>query len=234
MDAGAVYGIDTVHPGHLSWREDGEDYRFAGAEMLKMIYESVGGTHVLRSEGDYDRTDPVTLYGFENDDKLVLFVAAGDHAPGDVVIDIDGLGTEYRTVWAERLTSETPEDWMAVFGIADNPEVDESGEARAYAMGVRETVTPGFQAGGIGLSLTGAHDIIRLSLAKTDTGAAEIASWSEGEGIELDTSAPLPVIEPGPAPGYDDDEDDLYALLSGAGGGGGAIGIMLAMLFFFL
>ncbi|PWK57101.1 hypothetical protein C8D95_103339 [Silicimonas algicola] len=234
MDAGAVYGIDTVHPGHLSWREDGEDYSFAGAEMLKMIYESVGGTHVLRSDGPYDPNDPVTLYGFENDDKLVLFVAAGDHAPGNVTIELDGLGTEYRSVWAEKLTSETPEDWMAVFGIADNPQVDESAEAQAYALGVRDVVTPGVRPGAIEVSLTGEHDIIRLSFGKTDAGAAEIAGWSGGEGTELHASAPLPVTDPGSLPVYDDDDDDFHAFLAGAGGGGGGIGLMLAMLFFFL
>lgn len=47
MVAGAAYGIDTIHPGHLSWREGGESFAFSGGEMLKMIYESVGETYVL-------------------------------------------------------------------------------------------------------------------------------------------------------------------------------------------
>ncbi|MEM9709384.1 MAG: hypothetical protein AAF871_11385 [Pseudomonadota bacterium] len=233
MDAASVYGIDTEHPGHLSWREDGDDYDFVGAEMLKMIYESVGGTYVLRSNDDYDQSDLLNVYGFENDDKLVVFLAAGDTAPGDVVVNLDGIGSTLQSVYADSLTGETPADWKAVFDVADNPSVDESPEADAYAVGIRDGLTPEVSTDGISVSLDNPHDIIRLAFAKTPAGEADIESWADGSKVELEGDLPLPVTDPvtdDPLPDIDDGEEAASAME--AGGVGGGVGALLALLFF--
>ena len=115
---------------------------------------------------------------FENADKLVVFLAAGDEAPGHVCLDLDGLGSTYTQVWAERLTGETPEDWMTIFGVADNAAVDESAEGETFALGVREAFDPDLSNGAVGVDLESAHEVIRLSFAKTADGAAEIADWA--------------------------------------------------------
>ncbi len=232
MDAASLYGVDLVHPGRVSWEQDGVAYDFVGAEMLEMIYESVGGTHVIASEADYDPQAPVTSYAFENEDKLVVFLAAGNAAPGEVTLDLEGLGLTYEQVWVERLTGETPEDWMAIFGIADNPDVDESPEAETYTVGIREVVQPELDNGGLTVSLDSPHEVIRLAFAKTDAGAAEISSWAEGTGVDLSDVPFLPPVDPKPMPQDEDDElsDDL-ALLAEAAGGGGGFGLLFALLF---
>ena len=184
-DAASLYGVDLIHSGRVSWRENGEDHLFVGAEMLDMIYESVADTHVLASAGDYDTNAPATAYGFENDDKLILFVAAGETAPGEIALDLDGLGITYTQVWAERLTAEVATDWMQVFGIPDNGAVDESPEAETYAHGVRAGFAPVLSGETLNFSLGSAHEIVRLSFAKTAAGAHEIAGWSDGSATDL-------------------------------------------------
>jgi|GEM_PF-3577620 len=232
MDAASLYGIDLIHPGRVSWQEDGQDYDFVGAEMLEMIYESVGGTHVIASAKDYSPQDPVTSYAFENDDKLVIFLVAGDSAPGEVALDLDAQGASFDRVWAERLTGETPDDWMAIFGVADNANVDESAEGETYALGIRSEVQPEVSDGTLNVSLESPHEVIRLAIAKTDAGAEEIATWSTGPGTDMSDIALLPTVPPTAPPAEDEDEfdsDDL-ALVAEAVGSGGGMSMLLALL----
>ncbi len=185
MVEGGVYGVDVQHPGHHSFRgTDGEDYVFVGGEMLAMIYESVEGTQALAADGAFDRHAAMTSYGFESDDKLVLFLAASEDAPGQVTVDVDGLGSTYSDVWAESLTAEINPDWMTLFGIPDNPDVDESEEAEVYASGLREAVTPGQTSAGLTVSME-AHEVLRFAFSKTAAGAADIGSWAIGDPLEI-------------------------------------------------
>lgn len=234
MDAGSVYGIDLIHPGRLSWREDGVDHEFVGADMLEMIYESVGGTHVIETQDAYDPRDPVTIYGFENDDKLVVFLAAGDRAPGDILLDLDGMGTDLRSVHVERLTSETPADWKAIFGIPDNAQVDETPEGDSYAMGLREAVTPVLTGGGLALDLEDPHEIMRLSFAKTSKGASEIAGFSQGKALDLGVLPVVETVEQDLDLSTGDDGDLDTAALIGEAAGGGGMGAMLLLVLLFL
>lgn len=237
-DASAVFGTDAFNPGRLSWREDGVDHGFVGNDMMAMIHESVGGTHVLASDGDYDPNAAATTYGFENDDKLILFVAAGEMAPGEVALSLEGLGTTYTQVWAERLTSEVPTDWMNLFDVPDNAAVDETNEGETYAYGVREALSPGLEGGALTFSLDSSHEVIRLSFAKTAAGAHEIAGWSEGAASDLSGLGTPPILPDG-GPLKDDmihqdddgiDADDL-AMLADAVGAGGGMSLLLALLF---
>ena len=238
-DAAALYGVDLIHPGRVSWQEDGTGYEFVGAEMLEMIYESVGGTQILASAGDYDPDAPATTYGFENDDKLIIFVAAGESAPGEIALALEGLGDTYTDVWAERLIAETPDDWMAIFGVTDNPEVDESPEAETFSIGYREAFAPGVHGGGLSFALESPHEVVRLSFAKTEAGAAEISSWAQGPSTDLTAATgdtlPLPLCDTSYDCGLDEEPATTpseFAMIADAASSGGALGLLLVLFLF--
>jgi hypothetical protein len=224
--AAAVFGIDFVHPGRLSWRDaDGQDHLFAGGGLVEMLYESVRGTTPLGSEEPYDKDNPATAWAFENDDRLVVFVAAGQRPPGEVTLDLDGLGTTYRAVFADGLTAEVRPDWMEVFGIPDNPQVDESPEAQTYAEAVRAPASAQQTEGGVTVALGAPFQIVRLAFAKTDAGIAEIAGWSDAAPFFLDPPPEEPLPEEPPP-----DDGDLPDDVADDGGGDGGAGFALALL----
>ena len=221
LDAAAVYGIDIIHPGRLSLRDvDGVDRIFVGGGLLEMLYESVGGSTPLVGEGAYDRDNAVTPYAFENDDKLVVFLAAGRDAPGQVTLSMDGLGSDYLGVRADSLTGRTDPDWMRLFGIADNPAVDETEEAKTYAEALRAPADVFRTDDGVRVTLSEPYQIHRLAFAKTAAGSDEIATWSDG--VELDLTLPPPLPLP--------DEDDADDSPEEADDGGIGLGIGLALL----
>ena len=232
MDAGAIYGVDLIHPGRISFKGDDQThYDFAGAEMIKMIYESVGNTHVLSSGEDYSHDDPVTAYAFENEDKLVVFLASGAAAAGDVELQIDGIGDTYKGVWGDRLSSENLADWMTIFGVPDNPEVDEAAEAETYAVGVREAATVEQQDDAVTVALNEPFEVVRLAFAKTEAGAAEIASWSDGAELELELPGMLPPNTDGDGDTDGDGSIDDFAMVAEAASmGGGGIFLLLLLL----
>ncbi len=238
-DAASLYGVDLIHPGRVSWQENGVGYDFVGAEMLEMIYESVGGTYVLASDGDYDTNALATTYGFENEHKLILFIAAGETAPGEVCLTLDGFGDVYNQVWAERLTGEVPSDWKSIFGIPDNAGVDETPEGETYAIGVREAVTPDTSQGALTFSLETPHEVIRLAFAKTAAGAHEIAGWTDGQATDLsilgeDGIPPvLPdCLSPKGCHTQDDDAEafDDVAMVADAVSSGASIGLLFMLM----
>lgn len=233
MASGGVYGVDSIHPGRLSLRgEDGQDHIFAGSEMLEMIYESVDGTRALESEA-FDKNADVHPYAFENEDKLIVFMVAGDDNPGEVALDISGLGTTYQSVWADKLTAEVMPDWMDRFDVPDNPNVDETNEAWTYAVGATSGAGVIETEQGVTVDFSEAHQVIRLSFAKTDVGAREIREFSEGTELALD----LPPVIDNPDPGNDvPDMDEEFDDGDGGGGGGAGAGIagILPLLLFFL
>lgn len=232
MDAAAVFGVEFPHPGRLSYEiRDGSEHIFAGGEMLRMIYESVEGTRVLESQGAYDQTADVTTYGFENEDKLVLFLAGGKTAPGEITIDLDGYGTTYQALWAESLTAETAPDWKSTYEIPDNPAVDETPEGNTYAVGVRAPVETELEPGRITLDL-GAHEVVRLAFSKSVDGLHEIQSWSEGPGTMM-------IFSDDPSDeevtlGQEPETTFLEEVLGDDGGSGSALGalLLLPLLFF--
>jgi hypothetical protein len=224
--AAAVFGIDVIHPGRLSLRDGGQDYQFAGGGLVEMLYESVRGTTPLGSEQPYDKDNPVTAWGFENDDKLVVFLAAGDRPPGEVTLDIAGLGTTYRAAFADGLTAATRPDWMQVFGIPDNPAVDESPEAETYAEALRAPVAAQQDGDGVTVTMGAPFEVVRLAFAKTDAGLAEIADWSDGTPLFLDADIPtIPPDDTDDDPGPDEDLGD-----DADTGDDGGMGIAVALL----
>jgi hypothetical protein len=238
--ASAVFGVDMAQPGRLSWRDaDREDHLFAGGGLVEMLYESVRGTTPLGSEAPYDKNNPVTAWGFENDDKLVVFLAAGQRPPGEVTIDIDGLGTIYRAVFADGLTAAIRPDWMEVFGIPDNPLVDETPEAESFAEAVRAPVGAHRLDGGVSVTMGVPFEVVRLAFAKTDAGLAEISAWSDSDPLFLDPDVPdqplpRPLPEDPPLDDGDEPEEDAGSDDGGIGGAGVALALLAVLPFLLL
>lgn len=243
MGAAGTYGTDMQHVARLTYTDvSGAPVKFVGQDMLDMMAESIRGTNLLQISLTNDAGDDTWVYGYENDDKLVVFLSASAKAPGKVGLDISGLGSTYRAVWGDSLTAEVPADWMTRFGIPDNPAVDETPESRSFALGVHETVTPTIEDGQLMVNLDDPHEVIRLSFAKTDAGAAEIAGFAHGTPVDLGGVAPQPMLMDAPhdLPMVDfqpldeealaDDQHDLHQLDdSGFGGSGMAMGLALIL-----
>jgi hypothetical protein len=200
-----------------------------------MLYESVRGTTPLGSEEPYDKDNPATAWAFENDDRLVVFVAAGQRPPGEVTLDLDGMGTTFRAVFADRLTAEVRPDWMEVFGVPDNPEVDEAPEAETYAEAVRAPAGAVQTDGGVTIGLTAPFEVVRLAFAKTEAGLADIAGWSDAAPVFLEPppEEPPPEEPPPEEPPPEEpppDDDDAPDEASDDGGGAGIALALLALL----
>lgn len=201
MTVASSHGTDMIHPGRLSLTDvDGHAQDFVGQTLLDMMAESVTGTRSLGVNLTNDRGDEVWTYGFENEDKLVVFLSTDGTPPESLTLNLPGLGSVYRQVAAEALTASVPEDWMARFGIPDNPNVDESAEAQSFAVGEREAIAPTFDGTALTIGVTAPNEVIRLCFAKTAAGAEEIAGFSDGPLQELAQGWPEEDAGAEPAP----------------------------------
>ena len=234
MGGAGTYGSDMMHAARLSYTDaNGNPVQFVGQDMLDMMAESITGTRLLGVSTTNDRYDDVWTYAFEDDHTLVVFLSADDLPPGQVTLSLRGVG-RLQSVRADSLTAEVPADWMERFGIPDNPDVDETPESRSFALGVREGVSITQTEGGVSVVMDKPHQIIRIAFAKDDIGAADIASWSDGEELALspelfaadDDLLPVENSEPDDLP--DDDEED-QPVDDDSGGGFGAIGLILLL-----
>lgn len=250
LTAAQVFGTDMIHPGRLSLTDvNGVAQDFVGQTMLDMMAESVVGTRSLAINLQNGRGDEVWTYGFENDDRLVIFLSADETPPDTVTLRLAGLGDTYRQVAVDSLRAEVPQDWMARFGIVDNSAVDETPEAQTFAVGVRSGLDPVIGGDGVTVQFSAPGEVIRLSFAKTDAGAGQIAGYSDGqlhEIMSVEGGLPAhPAIDPAdfsdlPMIQMDDADPDAMAqpeALDADGGdaGGGGGGFALALLpFLFL
>lgn len=246
MTAASSFGTDMVHPGRLSLTDvNGVAQDFVGQDLLDMMAESVIGTKSLAVNLTNDRGDEVWTYGFENDDKLVVFLSTDNTPPGSVTLRLAGLGSVYRQVSAEGLTASVPEDWMTRFGIIDNPNIDESPEGTSFAIGERTALTPRFANGELTVDVSAPNEVIRLSFAKTEAGALDIAGFSDAPVLELaegwvdadaaDAPAMMRFAAPTDLPMVPMDEEpaampeDAHDGQDGGGGDGGG-GFLLALM----
>lgn len=203
MEAASAYGIDLIHPGRLSFADAaGQAQDFIGQETLDMLAESTLDTRLLKMSLRNRATNDLWSVAYENDDKLVAFVGWEDQPPGPVNIRVPGLMKgDYLTVRAESLTAAIPEDWMALFGIPDNPDVDESPESHAYALGLRAGVDLRAVGGNLRFQATAEDQMVRLVFAKTAAGEAEIAGWATGDPLTLlPEPEEVPQLEEPPVP----------------------------------
>lgn len=247
----AVFGTDMIHPGRLSLTDvNGVAQDFVGQDMLDMLAESVVGTRSLSVNLTNGRGDEIWTYGFENDDRLVIFLSADETPPEAVTLRLAGLGGTYRQVSVDSLRAEVPEDWMARFGIVDNPNVDESPEAQTFAVGIRTGLEPDIGSDGITVRFSAPNEVIRLSFAKTDLGAEQIAGYSDGQAFDIPDdlvqqdvtgegdfpmTADLPMVAMAEEDGHGFADPAAQDDHGGGDGGGGGGGFALALLpFLFL
>lgn len=237
-----VYGWDVTHASRSSYEgTDGHTYLFTPGSVQDMMAESLEGTKVLdwfqHNELNDDRA--VTTYGFDSEEKLVMFVVAPSDFKGDVFsldIPTDKLGT-LTEVWGESLRSETPDNWKDLFDVPDLDGVDQTAEAETYALGIRETFAPEFKNGTLQLNFTQPSQIIRLTFARTEAAAEDIADWHGGSGTDLNAgdsdgtmsalvfradADPLPLIEVDEEEQNDDQDDHRDSGDEGSSDDGGA------------
>lgn len=186
-----VYGWDLTHAGRSSYvGTDGDTYVFTAGSMQDMMAESLEDTKVLDwyQNNDLQSDTAVTTFGFDSEDKLVMFIVAPSEFQGDVFtadIALDGLG-EIKEVWGQSLRSETPDNWKDLFDVPNLPGVDQTAEAETYALGIREDFAPEVKNGAIALDFTQPSQIIRLTFARTEDAADQIDQWHNGVSTQLD------------------------------------------------
>jgi len=190
IEAAGVYGWDLVHGGRSSLEgSDGNSYVFAAGSMQDMMAESLMGTRALdwyqsQDNLDDDRNEEATaVYGFESEDKLVVFVSNPnvDGEPFEIRLSLADLNIDLEHVWGERLIAEAPENWKELFGVQDSPNVDQYGEEASYGVGIRSSFEPVIENGQLVFNVE-QDQIVRLSFAKSEAGYDDISSWQEGEG----------------------------------------------------
>ncbi len=188
LEAASVYGWDLIHGGRSSFNDaDGESHVFAAGVIQDMMAESLIGTSQRDVEFGFE-DDPyhdlvnsynssTSIYQYENDDKAVIFLTSTNVVDDEVLaINIDDFPSSANKIWVEKMSLESHEGWMEDFGIIDNLDVEESAEEKSYASVIRETITPEFSDGYIILPIPN-DQIIRISVAKSNVGSDEIASW---------------------------------------------------------
>ena len=202
VGAASIHAVDMMHAGRITHTDaSGNPVQFVGADMMEMLYESVGGTTVLDVSEQNSRSDDIWTYAYESESKLVVFLASDTDQPaGEVSVDIEGLRSGYTAIWTDSLSAEVPDDWMARFGITDNPEVDESNEGQTYAMGVRGDAP--FTVSGNTMTFRMEHpgEVVRIIVAHTPEEAASIAEWA---------GPPDMYLEGAQAPDADPDDDPI-------------------------
>lgn len=180
MGAASLHAWDMVHAGRATFTDaDGNPVQFVGGTMIEMLYESVEGLTVMDISTENSRNSDLWTYGFENDDRLVMFLSANEDATvGEVTLDIEGLGDGYQAIWVEGLTAHVPEDWMARFGVIDNPDVDETPEGNTYALGMREDLPFALKDGTLTFSIDEPGETVRVIVARTPEEALKVAEWA--------------------------------------------------------
>lgn len=192
-EAAGVYGWDLTHTAASSYTEvDGTSHLFVGGQVQDMMAESLAGTRVLNWHDANDHTDREagTAYAFDSEDKLVLFLGGPKTVQDDMTVSIDlrTIGA-VQSVWAEGLRAEVPADWQAMYGIPDVEGVDQTPESLSYAEGIRETVDLTQAGNMLTMSFSHPDEIIRLVFARTETGASDIAEWSNSDPLQIDEEA---------------------------------------------
>lgn len=165
----ATYGFDLQYPGAVS----SEDFRYIGADLLRMMEETLIGTRELGAFlENYRETrwqNPVNVHAFEDSAKVVIFLSADDLGTFDSFLykfSVEGGLSGYRYGWAESLTSSIPYNWMELHNIVDNPNVDESAEAETFSEGHVTQYVLNLQQNQIQVKFTDDYQVVRIVLVK--------------------------------------------------------------------
>jgi len=230
LEAASVYGWDNEHAARSSLTgSDGEQYIFAPGAIQGMMAESLIGTSVLDWHNDNDEeAGDVSVFGFDSADKLIVFLAAPDFDEDFYTVEIPlaGLGP-VKAIWGESLTAKPPNNWLELFDIPASPGVPQDPEAETFSVAFREEYAPQVEEGIISVEFDEPTQIVRLVMARTDAGVAEISEWHGESYVEVleDPDAEPPGVDD---PDGDGGEDDLD-LSDSDDAGFGSLGLMILL-----
>lgn len=218
--SGTAFGVDQAHPGRLSFADaGGNPVSMIGMDFLNFLYESVDDTRMLQISVSNDSTTETPVYAFEGQSHTTIFVMGG-HDPAEVELDIEGLSSNYTRAYVDTLTPVVADDWMQRYGIPDNPDIDETPESETFAEGRFGTQLPTFRDGNMVVSVEAPGQIVRIVLAHSTEGEAEVADWVTDPAASVDLAEEFA----GEGAGNADDND---AVADGGDGGFGMIFLAL-------
>lgn len=192
LGAATIHALDFAHSGRITFVDSDKDpVTFVGGEMIGMLYESVEGTQVCEISTENDRSDDVSTYAYDSDDRVVVFLAAdADKVGGEITVDIEGMGKGYTAVFTVGLSAYVPENWMEMFSIPDNPEVDESNEGNTFALGDRHAVDTVVDGNQVTVTMTHPGEVVRIIVANSAEEAARVAEFAGDPVYVNDPDAP--------------------------------------------
>lgn len=235
MTSGVAFGADQLYPGRLSFsytNAEGElePVSLLGMDFMNFLYESVDDTRMLDVSVENRASTEHPVYAFEGEHHTTIFVMGGD-TPGEVELDIEGLTADFTRAYVDTLTPEIPEDWMTLYGVPDNPEVDETPEGETYADTVEGTQTPTFRDGNMVVQVQEPGQVIRIVLTHSEEGEAQVEEWVVNPTASVDLLALFPDDpdgDPDPPPEEPPPDDDDGEVADGGGDGGmGMLALLL-------
>ena len=136
VDVASLYGVDTPYAGSIGFGNQ----QFVGAEMLRLMSESLPGTRRLNIDVENQRDDQLNVWAFAADDRAVFYFSIDeldpDGGPVSMNIDLSELGYDVANSSIRTLTSTLSNTWMSDHNVVDNPNVDETPEGRLFEKGV--------------------------------------------------------------------------------------------------
>lgn len=219
--SGAAFGVDQIHPGRLSYTDGaGEPVSMIGMDFLNFLYESVDDTRMLQVSVSNDAETENPVYAFEGQNHTTIFVMGGRET-GELELDIEGLNRNFTRAYVDTLTPVVPGDWMQSYGIPDNPDIDESPEGETFAEGEIGTQLPEFRNGNMVVSLDAPGQVVRIVLAHSAEGEAEVEGWVANPAGSVD------LVEEFAGDAGDEDDTDAAVTESGGDGGFGMVFLLL-------
>jgi len=139
-DFSSLYGIDHPYPGHVSFGND----IFVGGSILSMLAETLPNMwYVETGLTNYrpaNESEYVNTWVFANDERAAIYLSANDfnelEGPLEQYFDLSTLERVISNIEIRSLTSESSTNWMDLYGIVDNENIDETPESLVYEYGV--------------------------------------------------------------------------------------------------
>lgn len=145
------------------------------AVMFDMLADSLVGKTLIEGSKGQDRYHPYTMYTFDDEDEVVVFVSANDFSDADLQVDLQmAMFQELGTVEGIRLNSEYDLSQLnqSAWGVGASiwRIIDDDVESRLFEVGVKTSVDDLTVNGGqISLTFTQPYEVVRLIISKSDS-----------------------------------------------------------------
>ena len=193
VDIASLWGVGVNNLNNFATFQDGEMELSHGGVMFRWLSESVQGKVLHDGFEANDRGDSYIRYAFEDDDQIVVFVAANDLGAGDLALRLDFAG--YGNFFAARVDTLKSSDGSWVNGPAEDRLTEDVLVETEQRSVVTDTVN---------LEFSMDYEVKRIILAKTEAGAQAMASLESLETnrgrltTDEDEAGFLPPFCPGP------------------------------------